>query len=499
MTDSTAPTFQLPDSADALEALLEECRFGADPTADAVIDEILGGVDHIDATDQDWQRRLERIRAVNNVISTWSTNAAAWNWRGDQQAQDAGIAAPLERFVASVGHVPDWVDADKLRRAEEFFQDNGVLPVAILFCASLPECYVLPDLSLVLQATAQLEAHTEYRIRATGSMIFPLMMRGGLTNGGGAGIAGVLKVRLIHAMIRHLILRDSPERMLHAMRTKSGTAGVVAANTSFADGKMYGTLLAHGWQLEEEGMPCDQEELAYTLLTFSYVCLRSMRRLGVQADPNDEAAYLYLWNVMGHFLGVDPRLMIQDVKSGERLFAQIQARGRKRWAQMPLAADPRSALGQALMRAMESLLGDGVVRHFPVLMTRYLCGPVNAREIGVVDRAPMIARLVFFAGMAVTKFIDSVLRLISPRFSICRLVARALGYRVIMAFLMAQTRPLNLPASLRLQGVETVAKWGNDPHAPKWVNRVEDWVTMPGDWRDTGEKQSTNKPTSATP
>lgn len=497
MTESKDPSFQLPESADALEALLEECRFLADPIADGVIDEILGGVDHIDDDDQDWQRRLDRIRAVNAVLSTWTTNAAVWNWRGDQPTRDAGIAAPLERFVAEVGHLPDWVDAQKLARAETLFQESGVLPVAILFCASLPECYVLPDLSLVLQATAQLEAHTEYRIRATGSMIFPLMMRGGLTNGGGAGIAGVLKVRLIHAMIRHLILRDSPERMLHAMRTKSGTAGVVAANTSFADGKMYGTLLAHGWQLEEEGMPCDQEELAYTLLTFSYVCLRSMRRLGVPADPNDEAAYLYLWNVMGHFLGVDRRLMVEDVKSGERLFAQIQARGRKRWAQTAPQQDPRPALGQALMRAMESLLGSGLIRHFPVLMTRYLCGPVNAREIGVVDRAPTIARVVFFTGMAVTKFIDRVLRLIAPQFSVCRLVARTLGYRVIMKFLMDQTRPLQLPESLRARVVETVAKWGNDPHAPKWVNRVEDWVTMPGDWRDTGVTNP--RQTSATP
>ncbi len=493
------PTFQLPEDANALDALLEECRFRADPLADGVIDEVFGGVNHIDAIDGGWQRRLERIRAVNNVLSTWTTNAAVWNWHGDHQLREAGIADPLERFVAATRNLPDWADTGLLERAEVFFEENGALPVAILFCASLPECYVLPDLSLVLQATAQLEAHTEYRIRATGSMIFPLMMRGGLTSGEGAGVAGVLKVRLIHAMIRHLILRDSPERLLEAMRTQSGTAGVVAANTSLADGKMYGTLLSHGWQLDEEGMPCDQEELAYTLLTFSYVCLRSMRKLGVPATPIDEAAYLHLWNVMAHFLGVDERLMISDFESGERLFAQIQARGRTRWLQTPPVEDPRPALGQALMRAMEGLLGDGVVRHFPVLMTRYLCGPVNARDIGVVDRAPPLARIAFFSAMAVAKLVDRLLRILSPQFSICRLLARVLGYRVIMSFLMKQTRPLNLPASLGQRGLDVVAKWGNDPRASGWVNRVEDWVTMPGDWRETGQINPKSKPTSATP
>lgn len=495
MTDSAKTSFELPTDPAALDALLEECRFRADPLADGVIDEILGGVDHVDAEDATWQGRLERIRAVNKVIATWTTNGLARNWRGGEHEQQLGIAEPLERYVRDAGKPPAWATPTQLAHAETLFQESGVLPVAILFCASLPECYVLPDLSMVLQATAQLKDHTEYRLRATGSMIFPLMMRGGLTSDSGGGVAQVLKVRLIHATIRHLILRDSPERLLAILHSDASESVSVAANPAVADGSMYGTLLAHGWQLNEEGMPCDQEELAYTLLTFSYVCLRSMRQLGVAASPEDEAAYLHLWNVMGHYLGIDPRLMVQDMASAERLFAQMQVRGRKRWAQTPIGADPRPALGQALMRAMESLLGDGVIRHFPVLMTRYLCGPLNAREIGVVDRAPGVARLLFFGGMAVTKLIDRALRWISPQFSICRLIARIFGYRVIMTFLMTQTRPLNLPDALGGQAQTVVAAWGNDPHAPQWVNRVEDWVTMRGDWRDTRK----TTPTSATP
>jgi hypothetical protein len=43
----------------------------------------------------------------------------------------------------------------------------------MLFCASLPECYVVPDLAAVLHATGQLEERAEHRIRTTGAMIFP--------------------------------------------------------------------------------------------------------------------------------------------------------------------------------------------------------------------------------------------------------------------------------------------------------------------------------------
>ncbi|MCB2042404.1 MAG: DUF2236 domain-containing protein, partial [Rhodoferax sp.] len=65
------------------------------------------------------------------------------------------------------------------------FYEYGPLSCILLFCASLPECYVLPDLATVLHRAGQLEQHTEYRIRSTAAMIFPVMMRGGLSDASG--------------------------------------------------------------------------------------------------------------------------------------------------------------------------------------------------------------------------------------------------------------------------------------------------------------------------
>ena len=65
--------------------------------------------------------------------------------------------------------------------------DHGALSCILLFCASLPECYVVPDLSSVLHTTGQLEQNTEYRIRSTAAMIFPVMLHGGLSHRG-AGV-----------------------------------------------------------------------------------------------------------------------------------------------------------------------------------------------------------------------------------------------------------------------------------------------------------------------
>jgi hypothetical protein len=100
------------------------------------------------------------------------------------------------------------------------------------------------------------------------------MMHGGLTNPDGAGIAQVLKVRLIHATIRNLILRGTPAEAA-APRIDIAPLANIQASDSMSQG-----LHVHGWDLAERALPNNQEELAYTLLTFSYVFLRAMRRIG---------------------------------------------------------------------------------------------------------------------------------------------------------------------------------------------------------------------------
>lgn len=48
--------------------------------------------------------------------------------------------------------------------------------------------------------------------------------------------------------------------------------------------------------------------------------------------------------------------------------------------------------------------------------------------------------------------------------------------------LMSQTRPLQLPTELLNQVDEVVHSWSDDPHAPDWINRIEDRLTTHGSW-----------------
>jgi len=461
----------------------------ADPLADQTMDKILGPwpAGDVAADAPQWAH----IDTVNLLFSQWTDNFTLADWTaqaGPVQASVGGktahgfvtpaMAEALNAYVQNASVLPPWADPRKIERAEKLFMEHGALSCILLFCASLPECYVIPDLSSVLHTSGQLEQNAEYRIRSTAAMIFPVMLHGGLSQRG-AGVAQVLKVRLIHATIRNLILHGSPR---HAMEQWSaGGDGLIAPHAAQPRGGrpvMYQTLYARGWNLAGDGLPCNQEELAYTLLTFGYVFLRSLRRLGIGLPPADEEAYLHTWNVVGHILGIERALMVDTMDQGEALMAEMQARGRAE----PVTPDPRPALGQALMQTMEKSLPWRIVKPFPQLMTRYLCGRATAQDLGLTQPVPWSSALLFWGVLLAARAIDAALRRAMPRFSIVRMLTRVLGYHFMSQVMMSQTRPLQLPTELLNQVDTVVHGWSDDAQAPRWLNRIEDRLTTHGSW-----------------
>jgi hypothetical protein len=463
----------------ASDALLNRMEYQADPLADATIATLLGPWEG-DASPMPEEGPLQsrhthqwqRLATVNRVFGQWVSNRDIETWRADASVPPE-VAGPLEAYLRQARVLPAWADHAKIDRAEQIFLDHGVLSCTLLFCASLPECYVVPDLSEVLHQTGQLEQRTEYRIRSTAAMVFPLMMRGGLNAPEGGGLAQVLKVRLIHATVRHLILRGSPQDAVQALgaERKMIGAGVVAplpASVATA-GDMHQALFIHGWKLGEDGLPCNQEELAYTLLTFGYVFLRGLRTLGVGLHRDDEEAYLHAWNVVGHVIGIERELMADSMDEAAALFARIQARGRAQ----PAQPDPRPELGRALMQSMARIIPLRLLKPFPALLTRHLCGPATAHDIGLDAHSSWGSRAVFALCLLITGSIDRCVRLFVPGFSISRFITRLVGYQLMTRLLMDQTRPLKLPEHVLQRAQQMMNGWGNDPCAPGWLNRIE--------------------------
>jgi hypothetical protein len=439
---------------DVLEpGLADDPTLRADPLADAAIARILGpgrpgGPD------------METIGVLNKEIARWQLNGDLDGWRASP-GLPAEMAAALEDYVAKARVLPDWADAARIARAEVLFMEMSMASCTLLFCASLPQCYVMPDLAAVLHAAGELEQHTDYRVRATAAMIFPVMMHGGLTAPAGGGVAQAIKVRLIHAMIRHLVLRGDVADALVAPRR--------VPRLLARGGTMPQVLYAHGWDIDRLGLPCNQEELAYTLLTFNYVFLQGLRRLGLGLSKRDEEAYMHTWNVLGYVLGIEPGLMTDTMSDGARMFADVQAKSRGQVRQ----SDPRPALAGALVATMQRYIPPRVLKPFPVLLTRHLVGKEASCDLGLDGRVSLVSRALFVLGFGLVRAVDAVGRLVFPGFSISRLVTRILGYQLTAKLLMDETRPLKLPASLRDEVGAAVRAWHNDDKAPRWVNALE--------------------------
>jgi len=446
---------------------LEHLRHAADPLADDTITALMGP----------WQEQadanLDRLVLLNRVIASWQTNADVAHWAPPDGTPPV-VAEALQHYLAAASTLPDWADPARIARAERLFFEQGVLSCTLLFCASLPECYVLPDLADVLHTTGQLEQRTEHRIRSTAAMIFPVMMDGGLTTPAGGGIAQVMKVRLIHAMIRHLILHGSPVEAAASQRRVASSP--LPKNRRVG---MHEALMARGWDVATLGMPCNQLEMAYTLLTFGYVYVRGMRTLGVPLTAADEDAVMHTWNVVGHLVGIPRSEMSEDVEHAALRFERMQALGRRR---IP-TPDPRAPLARALMQTMAGVLRLRILQPLPVLLTRLLCGRAARKDLHLNDRVGLLARTLFRLGLGLVRVVDAVGRVFAPDFSIARLITRLIGYQLLTKLLLDQTRPLVLPERLLPQRNATLAAWSADPRAPAWVNRVERWVTSTDTWR----------------
>ena len=299
----------------------------------------------------------------------------------------------------------------------------------------------------------------------------------------GSGIAQVLKVRLIHATIRHLILHGDPEQMPGAVAARPQ-----AGPSAGGHGALYEALLAHGWDIGARGLPCNQFELAYTLLTFHYVFLRGMRTLGLGLARADEEAYLHAWNVVGHVLGVRDDLMPANYDEAGRAFERMQAFGRGQTT----APDARPGLGQALVQAMAHSIRIPVFRGLPLPLTQWLIGARSARDIGLGGTAPLTTRALFGAGRALLLTIDRLVRCVRPQFSLSRLFVRVVGYHLLSRFLLDQTRPLGLPEQVLNPMRSAVATWHDEPRASAWLNRLEDRWTTTGPWVTPAAEAASN-------
>jgi len=212
----------------------------------------------------------------------------------NNQLNDTDIPKDFLTYINQNSHLPEWADMDLIDLAQQTFTRIGPAFVLAYFCKSLPQCYACGKGAEILYKTGRLTQHTRRRIAQTAQFVLDVMTPGGLESDG-RGIATAIKVRLMHASIRYYFLQEV-------------TKGSI------------------DYDIETIGKPINQEDLLGTMLSFSYVVIEGINKLGVEVSDKEREAILHLWKCVGYLIGIEDLGLIQNFEEASMLWKAIETR-----------------------------------------------------------------------------------------------------------------------------------------------------------------------------
>lgn len=298
------------------DAFLDGLREEGDPTADAVVSGYFA-----DLASRPPAELVRRLAGSGGARMTEDADPVVAGF----------LAVPVE--------FPDWADRDLIAAGQERFARWGSHVFTALYAGALPSAYACWRGVEVLGLTARLVTDAKRRLNETAQFHLDVMEPGGLDHGG-RGVDDIRHVRLMHAAVRRLVL-DDPRS---------------------------------GWD-RDNGLPINQEDLLETLLTFTEVVFEVFDRTGVDYSPYDAEAYLHVWSVIGHLLGVRPDLLPLTRPDASALMAIVR---RRQFG----SSEAGRTLTAALLDQGARLAPPGL-RGLPATTVRFYVGDATAELLGV--------------------------------------------------------------------------------------------------------------------
>lgn len=222
---------------------------GADPRTvyDAEADALVAGL-------------FERgeVDLVNDLLAGWTHNG---------QPLPAGLPGDLNAFLEDARQLPAWTDQAKLSQAFSFYERRGLyLGVLYGLGSGMMSCVIPREAKAVYYSAGG--ADMKDRIDKTAKLGYDIGVEDAF-GPSGQMVVTCLKTRLTHAAVRHLLPQSS-----------------------------------HWHAAAEETKPISQADIMVTwhsLATFSF---NKLTAWGVPLPSADSAAFLHLWQVTAHLLGV---------------------------------------------------------------------------------------------------------------------------------------------------------------------------------------------------
>jgi len=377
------------------DSVLNAARMQGDPEADKLVSDILTNQPAAGISRGGYNHLLD----LANVLVANPELTLVRGSRLRQQLDDAGHVATFFDPIEA----PDWVDQAKLTRASDIWRTDSLLCIAVLYAASLPACYLMRRGVPALYATEKLseQKYVFQRIFETGVMLEGVMSPGGIKlmtdvdpspdtmiasvlntidpvgawtwqrhrlhrTGGetgtppdpaevqrlvadarqkarryiwGSGIVSARKVRFLHSAMRHML--QHPETTQKISRTILDERA-----RTFVEHAQFRTA---PWDTENLGIPINQEDLAFVLLTFGYLIPKGMATWGREVSREEREDFLHLWRVVGYVMGIREDLMTDNLDEAEALYEKILSRNAG-------ASEPGTILTTAIMDFLREYL-----------------------------------------------------------------------------------------------------------------------------------------------
>ena len=404
---------------------LIEARYQADPPVDDLVEKLLSDTGDYSAIGRSGYNRL--LDLLNEMVAE----------EGSPFSDASIVEGPLADYPGELldyfrpTAAPEWVDPAKLEVAGELWHQNKLAVIAALYCISLPSCYLLKNGIPALYESDKLTdpTHIYQRIYETGRFLDAVMSPGGLSIGSqrgtawpsspagspvqpqaldetgttpsenpsperfiwGPGFVSARKVRFLHAAMRYLLThRDGT--------SDSGGIHAIAAGATSEE---------RHWDTVKLGKPVNQEDLAYTLLTFGYLIPVALDRWGCRWTLDQREAFLHLWKTVGHTMGVREGLLTDKCDQAEQLFNLIRD-------QQSAPSMEGEVLAGALMDFLKDYLPGmlGIDRHVPPLLIKKQIGEIYSSMIFTDkrerDARRLRTRVIFFLGLILIRGYYSV-------------------------------------------------------------------------------------------
>ncbi len=189
-------------------------------------------------------------------------------------------------FLAEIQDVPVWVNFAAMQPGAELFLRNSLLATAVFVLHSLVLTYVPVNQARVLVHTGRLRGQVLRRLYETATLVRDVLEPDALKPGA-QGWRSVLRVRILHALVRRSI------------------------------------LAAGRWQHEIQ--PINQTELAQTGTLFGYIVAAGLEKLGVPVSAEEKESYHHLWRYANWLQGVPDALQVASYAEEKRLHHELAA------------------------------------------------------------------------------------------------------------------------------------------------------------------------------